>query len=311
MKWAEISVSTASESEEAIANILHETGATGVVIEDAELIQHGEVKAQGDVAEHPQEVASDKSIVLKAYLPSNRDLLSTVDAVRKKVSRLTAYGLNIGPGRVTLREIDSRDWENEWKKYYKPIRISERLVVKPTWEIFDRRHDEIVIELDPGMAFGTGTHASTVLSLLALQKIVQGGERVIDIGCGSGILSIAAAKFGATHITAVDVDDAAVSATRENVALNGVQSQVDVMKNDLLHGFAGKADIVVANILAEVIVSFVDDVAHVLASGGIYITSGIIEKKEEIVRRALRSQHFNIVDTLRQDHWVAIIAQKR
>ena len=311
MKWAEISVTTASQSEEAVANILHETGATGVVIEDAQLIERGSSMANGETADMPQKNNSDEGIVLKAYLPLNRDLTHVVESVRTKVSRLTAYGLDIGAGKVTVHDVDSRDWENEWKKYYKPIRISERLIVKPTWEkVESRTDDEIIIELDPGMAFGTGTHASTVLSLLAMEKIMRGDERVIDIGCGSGILSIAAAKFGASHVTAVDVDDVAVSATRQNVALNGVQSRVDVRNNDLVQGMTVVADLAVANILAEVIVSFVPDVATVLAPGGMYITSGIIEKKETLVYEAL-SQHFDIKDTLRQDGWVAIIAQKR
>lgn len=288
MKWAELSVTTASQSEEAVANILHETGVTGVVIEDA---------GQG--------------IVLKAYLPLNHDLTDTVEAIRTKVSRLPAYGLDIGAGKVTVHDVDSRDWENEWKKYYKPIRISERLIVKPTWEKVDTSpHNEIIIELDPGMAFGTGTHASTVLSLRALEKIMRGGERVIDIGCGSGILSIAAAKFGASHVTAVDVDAAAVNATLENVALNGVQSRVDVYNNDLLQGMQGVVDVAVANILAEIIVPFVADVAAVLPSGGYYITSGIIQAKESFVRQALIENHFAIIETLQQDGWVAIIAQK-
>lgn len=312
MKWAEICVHTAGEAEEAVANILHETGATGVVIEDAALLKNHRDMSLGEIAGFTAEELAQDGVVLKAYLPINSALTDTIEEVRDSVTALTAYQLDIGPGQVTVHEVDSSDWESEWKKYYKPVRISERLVVKPTWETFDTKEPEdIIIELDPGMAFGTGTHPSTVLSLRALEKVMDGGERVVDIGSGSGILSIAAAKLGAANVTALDLDDAAVQASRENVAINKVQSQVDVQKNDLLTGITQTFDIAIANILAEVIVRFASDVAARLASGGIYITSGIIKTKVWDVQKALVDNHFVIMETFHQDDWVAIIAQKR
>lgn len=312
MKWAEICVHTANEAEEAVANILHETGATGVVIEDAALLERDWETSHGEIYDLCPEDFPNEGVVLKAYLPINSALADTVDEIRQNVAELKTYQLDIGSGKVTVQEVDSEDWESAWKKYYKPVRISERLVVKPSWEAFNTADDdEIVVELDPGMAFGTGTHPSTVLSLLALEKTIRGGERVIDIGCGSGILSIAAAKLGAQHVLALDVDEIAVQTARENVAFNHVESQVDTRQNDLLNDITQTAEVVVANILAEVIVRFVPDVASVLAPGGIYITSGIIKAKEWLVQRELIEQHFVIVETFHQDDWVAIIAQKR
>lgn len=214
---------------------------------------------------------------------------------------------------MTVRVVDDQDWENAWKQYYEPIRISDRIVVKPTWETTypSPNPQDIVLELDPGMAFGTGTHPSTILSLRALERVVKGGEQVVDVGCGSGILSIAAVKLGALHVRALDIDEVAVRVARENVIQNNVQASVEVHHNNLLHGIEQEADIVIANILAHVILSFIADAASLLNSGGRFIASGIVQAKEWDVQRALIDHNFAIVETLRQDDWVAIIAQKR
>src|SRR5699024_8343638 len=157
------------------------------------------------------------------------------------------YDLDIGPGTVTVNDVHPEDWETAWKKYYKPVRISKRLVVTPSWErVAVKDPTDVVIELDPGMAFGTGTHPSTMLSLQALEKILHGDDRVIDVGCGSGILSIAAVKLGAGHVTALDVDDVAVVATRKNAATNHVGAKINASRNDLLTGISGTYDLVVA-----------------------------------------------------------------
>lgn len=303
MKWAEISVYTTNEAEEAVANILHETGVKGVVIEEV---------PSDEQDDRALEDTPQTSLVLKAYLPVNSAINETVDTIRQRVHALRAFRLDVGSGNVTVQEVDSQDWESAWKKYFKPVRVTKRIVVKPSWESFDTDNlQDIVIELDPGMAFGTGTHPSTILSLRALEETVHGGEQVIDVGCGSGILSIAAVKLGAQHVLALDIDEAAVKATKENTAVNGVEAQVTTRQNDLLHGVTQTADIVVANILADVITSFVSDVAKALSPGGLFIASGIIKAKEWMVQKALIEQHFVIAASREQEDWVAITAQKR
>lgn len=312
VKWAEIRVHTAGEAEEAVAHILHETGATGVVIEDASLLKRHIDPSLGEVYELTEKAYPSEEVVLKAYLPMNRALPGIIEGVRRRVAALSTYQLDIGPGRVSVHEVDSNDWETAWKKHYKPIQISERLVVKPTWETYEvSDHKDIIIELDPGMAFGTGMHPSTILSLRAIEKVIRGDEHVIDVGCGSGILSIAAAKLGAAAVTAIDLDEVAVTAARENIVTNQVESKITVRQGDLLKGISGEYDVIVANILAEVIVRVAPDVAMRLTPGGYYIPSGIIKAKEGLVRETLIEHHFIIKKTLHQDDWVAIIAQKR
>lgn len=169
------------------------------------------------------------------------------------------------------------------EKYYHPVKISERFTIVPTWENYEKvSTDELIIELDPGMAFGTGTHPTTVMSLQALERTVKAGDTVIDVGTGSGVLSIGAALLGASNVQALDLDEVAVRSARENIELNQVGNVVTVGQNNLLQGIEGPVDIVVANILAEVIVRFVDDAAKVLKPGGMFITSGIISAKKKM-----------------------------
>lgn len=311
MRWIEIRVHTRHEAEEAVAHILHETGAGGVVIEP----RMPRSKKDGAEASHSEKepCAEVAEVVLKAYLPESESISDEVHRIRNRVSELKNVHLRSDPGIVTTRVVDDQDWENVWKQFYEPVRISERIVVKPTWKTTypSPTPRDIVLELDPGMAFGTGTHPSTILSLRALERTVKGGERMVDVGCGSGILSIAAAKLGASHVCALDIDELAVRVARENVIQNNVQASVDVHHNDLLHGIEREADIIVANILAHVIISLTADAALLLNPGGWFIASGIVKAKEWDVQRALIDHYFVIMKTLRQDDWVAIIAQKR
>lgn len=309
MQWAEIKVLTSHEAREAVASMLHEVGAGGVVIEDGETERSEGKQAWQEKQSRPLN-PSDR-VLLKAYFPVSDQLKKTATRLSQQLEQLKNFGFDTGAAHVTVGEIDAEDWETAWKKYYKPVRISKRLVVKPSWEPLFDAGDSLVIELDPGMAFGTGTHPSTILALRALEETIDGGERVIDVGCGSGILSIAAVKLGAQDVLALDIDEVAVKATAENAMLNGVSSQVNVQQNDCLNGITLSADIVVANILAEVIVTFVPDAARLISSGGTFIASGIIKEKETLVKQTLTEAPFFIVDTLYQDDWVAILAKRR
>ncbi|WP_409270708.1 50S ribosomal protein L11 methyltransferase [Neobacillus sp. SCS-31] len=313
MKWSEISIHTANEAVEPISHILHEAGASGVVIEDPfELIkeredQFGEIY-QLDPNDYPEE-----GVIVKAYLPVNSFLGETVDAIKESINNLIIHDIDIGLNKVTISEVNEEEWATAWKKYYNPVKISERFTVVPTWEEYTPvNSDELIIELDPGMAFGTGTHPTTVMCIQALERTVKQGDEVIDVGTGSGVLSIAAALLGASNIKAYDLDEVAVKSARLNIKLNKVQDRVLVAQNNLLDGIEDhSADVVVANILAEVILRFTDDVARVLKPGGTFIASGIIQAKKDLVKDAIINEGFTIVETIVMEDWVAIIAQKK
>lgn len=313
MKWSEISIHTTNEAVEPISHILHEAGASGVVIEDPfELIkeredQFGEIY-QLDPNDYPEE-----GVIVKAYIPVNSFLGETVDAIKESINNLIIHDIDIGLNKVTISEVNEEEWATAWKKYYNPVKISERFTVVPTWEEYTPvNSDELIIELDPGMAFGTGTHPTTVMCIQALERTVKPGDEVIDVGTGSGVLSIAAALLCATEIRAFDLDEVAVKSARLNIKLNKVQDRVSVAQNNLLDGIEdGSADVIVANILAEVILRFTDDVARVVKPGGTFIASGIIQAKKDLVKDAIISEGFSIVETIVMEDWVAIIAKKK
>ncbi|ALC89886.1 ribosomal protein L11 methyltransferase [Bacillus sp. FJAT-18017] len=312
MKWSEISIHTANEAVEPISNILHEAGASGVVIEDPlELVkeredQFGEIY-QLNPLDYPEE-----GVIVKAYLPVNSFLGETVEAIKDSINNLIIHDIDIGLNQVTISEVNEEEWATAWKKYYNPVKISERFTVVPTWEEYTPvSSDELIIELDPGMAFGTGTHPTTVMCIQALERTVQQGDHVIDVGTGSGVLSIAAALLGANSVNAYDLDEVAVKSARLNIKLNKVQDRVTVARNNLLDGIEDtSADVIVANILAEVILRFTDDVARVVKPGGTFIASGIIQPKKDQVKEALIHAGFTISETIVMEDWVAIIAKR-
>lgn len=312
MKWSEISILTTNEAVEPISNILHEAGASGVVIEDpVELVKEREDQF-GEIYQLNPDDYPEEGVIIKAYLPVNSFLGETVDEIKEAINNLITYNIDIGKNTVSIIEVNEEEWATAWKKYYNPVKISEKFTIVPTWEDYTPVHtDELIIELDPGMAFGTGTHPTTVMCIQALERTVKAGDTVIDVGTGSGVLSIAAAKLGAEQVKALDLDDVAVQVAKENINLNQAQEIVSVSQNNLLNGVEEGADIVVANILAEVILRFADDAGRVVKKGGFFITSGIIQQKKEVVKDAVINAGFDIEEIIAMEDWVAIIAKKK
>ncbi|WP_026078498.1 50S ribosomal protein L11 methyltransferase [Saccharococcus caldoxylosilyticus] len=311
MKWSEISIHTTHEAVEAISNILHEAGAGGVVIEDPyDLIKERE-DWFGEVYELNPDDYPEEGVIIKAYLPVNSFLGETVEEIKQAINNLLLYDIDIGKNKITISEVNEEEWATAWKKYYNPVKISEKFTIVPTWEVYEPvSSDELIIELDPGMAFGTGTHPTTVMCIQALEKYVKPGDKVIDVGTGSGILSIAAAMLGAKSVRALDLDPVAVDSARLNVKLNKVQHIVTVSQNNLLDHIDERANIIVSNILAEIILRFVDDAYRLLEKDGYFITSGIIQAKKQEVKDGLTAAGFVIEETLVMEDWVAFIAKK-
>jgi ribosomal protein L11 methyltransferase len=311
MKWTEISILTTNEAVEAVSNILHEAGASGVVIEDSGELMKERIDQFGEIyALNPSDFPKN-GVIVKAYLSATSFLAETVEEIKAAITNLINYDINIGENLLSISEVNEEDWATAWKKYYHPVKISERFTIVPTWEDYTPvSTDELIIELDPGMAFGTGTHPTTVMCLQALEKVVKDGDSVVDVGTGSGVLSVGAALLGARQVHALDLDLVAVNAARENVELNKVDHLVEVFHGNLLDTVKEPADVVVANILAEIIMTFTDDAFSIVKPGGYFVTSGIIGAKKEDVKNALIASGFVIEEVLMMEDWVAIIAKR-
>ncbi|MDR6122306.1 ribosomal protein L11 methyltransferase [Bacillus sp. SLBN-46] len=312
MKWSEISIHTTNEAIEPISHILHEAGASGVVIEDPFELTKEREDQFGEIYQLNPDDYPEEGVIVKAYLPVNSFLGETVDAIKESINNLIIYNIDIGLNKVTISEVNEEEWATAWKKYYNPVKISEKFTIVPTWEEYTPvSSDELIIELDPGMAFGTGTHPTTVMCIQAIERTVRPGDRVIDVGTGSGVLSIAAAMLGAEDVRAFDLDEVAVTQARLNIKLNKVHPSVTISQNNLLDNVEeNSADVIVANILAEVILRFTDDAARVIKQGGAFITSGIIKQKKDQVKEALVNSGFEILETILMEDWVAIIAKR-
>lgn len=311
MEWTEVAIHTSHEAQDAVADIFYAAGAGGVVIEDPQSILARNAEATWDYLELPPSFFELEGVIVKGYLPSDDELAAKLKEIERRLSLLSSFGLNPGSAKVKLTQVAEEDWATAWKAYYKPVKVGEHFVVKPTWEHYEPAEGEIIIELDPGMAFGTGTHPTTVMCIQALEKLVKGGERVFDLGCGSGILSIAAAKLGAGEVWAVDVDSTAVRVSQENVALNGVESKVTVLQGDLAANLSGRADLIVANIVADIIIRLCKEVTPYLKPTTRLVFSGIINDRLADVTEAMAEAGLTAEEIRETDDWVVVIAALR
>jgi len=324
MLWHELTIHTTEEAVEMISNFLHEMGADGVSIEETGSLNRERDTTYGQLYDKPFNDIPEGEAVIKGYFADVSNPGDLVAEITPRIEELRTFDIDPGSYTMDTRVVNEEEWANAWKQYFKPIRVSEKLTIKPTWEPYEAGPGEHIIEIDPGMAFGTGTHPTTSLCLRALESVIQGGEEIIDVGTGSGILAIGAVKLGAKHVLALDLDPVAVTIAEENTQLNQLENEITVHLSDLLQvinrnqkdnestplGVTLPVQIVVANILAEVILLFIDDVYNALTEGGIYITSGIYKNKEEVVEQALLAAKFTIVDRYREDDWVAFVARK-
>ena len=297
--WIEVRVITKSEALEPVSGIFYSLDCKGVAIEDPEDIlgrEQGPLTwdfADINVLEHKGKVA-----VVKAYFAEEDNIEEILGYVNEKLVELKEMGIDLGEAKVEHEKMYEEDWANTWKQYYKPSKVGEKIVVKPIWEEYEEKEGELVVNLDPGMAFGTGTHETTRMCIQALEKYVKEESTVFDVGCGSGILAIAAAKLGAKLAVGVDLDPVAVESSIENVGYNNLNN-IEILHGNLVEVIDGKADIVVANILAEIICILTDDVKRVMKDGGVFITSGIIHDRVDMVCEKLEATGFEVIEKTR------------
>lgn len=307
MKWAEISIQTSHEATEAVADIFHDLGASGVVIEDPELINTYRRSGSWDYCDIPEEQETEV-VTIKAYLPVDELLDDKLRLFEERINNLQEHNLDKGRGAINWREVQEEDWASSWKEYFHPVRVGEHIVIKPSWEEYLPVEGDIIIELDPGMAFGTGTHHTTAMCIRCLEDVIRPGNIVFDVGTGSGILAVAAAKLGAAQVHAVDLDPVAVRVAKENVTFNNVTVNVKVAQGDLLTGIDGKADVIVANIIADIIIKMLPDVKTRLTDDGLFIASGIIAERLSDVTAAIIDNGLMIDKVIEEGGWVAIVA---
>jgi len=310
-KWLEVSVKVNHEAEEVTAEILREAGArNGVAIEDPVLYETLRNSLPFELCDPLPENTDFSVVTITAYYPEDTEL---TERLQKIETELAAVEKRIGKfrfGPALFRHVTEEDWSDEWKQYFHVTRVGKHIVIKPSWEDYAPEPEDVVLELDPGMAFGTGTHPTTVLVLEALEKMIRPDTTVFDVGTGSGILAMTAAKLGAKNVKAVDIDGVAVRTAKENIEKAGMQDRIEVRQGDLLHGTEGKADVIVANILADIIIMLLPDIPGKLKEGGLFFASGIIEDYQQDVTEAAEKAGLRVKEVTRIKDWVGLLMEK-
>jgi ribosomal protein L11 methyltransferase len=306
--WIEVTIITSSEAVEAVTEMLNNTGVSGVsILDPADMIYRRDHTTDWDYFDETI-INTNNEVVVKGYYKKDEKFYDNFEKIKIGVNNLPEFGLDKGLGTVTMTDVKEEDWENNWKKYYKPTKVGEKVVIKPIWEEYNKKSDEVIVELDPGMAFGTGTHETTRMCIKALERHVGEESTVFDIGTGSGILSIAAAKLGAAMVIGVDLDPVAVVSAKQNVSYNGLNN-IEILYGDLMEVVKGKANIVIANIMADIIMFLTEGVKPFIVEGGYFISSGIILSKKDEVLDKLKSCGFKIEEINIEGEWVCIVAK--
>ena len=311
MNWLEVSVNTHSESVEVVSSILIELGSKGVSIEDPQDYYQLTDEQLEWLKVQQKDLYETDTVIVKGYFQPLQWSKDSDVLLHEKLEEIKVYGLQTGPLSVQVKEVGEEDWANAWKQYYFPVRVTRFLTVVPSWVDYEKEQDdELLIELDPGLAFGTGTHPTTQLSLTALEQTIRGNESVLDVGTGSGVLSIASKLLGASKVTAFDIDEMATRVAKENIALNPTIGEIEVFENNLLVGVDQKSDLIVANILAEILLQMPEDAYRNLNDDGRLILSGIIESKANEVKQAFEKAGFTLVERMIMREWNCFIMKK-
>lgn len=318
MKWSKFTLTTTTEAVDLISNLFDEIGIEGIEIEDNIPLTAAETK--GMFIDILPELPPDEGVAkVSFYLDDISDLERILEEIEQGLDELSAF-VDVGERTIVSSETEDKDWINNWKQYFKPFTVDD-ILIKPTWEEIPEEHqDKLLIQIDPGTAFGTGQHETTQLCIRQLRKYITEETRILDVGTGSGILGITALKLGAREVFGTDLDENAIVAVRENLEANQISPdsfnvlQGNIIDDQAVQDQAGYEcyDIVVANILADVIILLQKEIPVHLKKGGIFITSGIINMKEEAVKAALaENEALEVIETTYQGEWVSITARKR
>ena len=316
MKWKQFRLKTTTQAEDIVSSMLADLGIEGVQIEDKIPLTEQD-KEQMFVDILPDIPDDDGTAYLTFYLDEEEDVAPVLMNVRKELEDMRAF-LDVGECTIEESETEDVDWVNNWKQYFHQFYIDDILVI-PSWEkVKPEDSDKMVIHIDPGTAFGTGMHETTQLCIRSLKKYVTSETEILDVGCGSGILGMLALKFGAKHSLGTDLDPCAIDATHENMEVNGIRKdQYEVMIGNIIDDTAvqdavgyEKYDIVAANILADVLVPLTPVIIHQMKPGAVYITSGIIEDKENVVVEAVKVAGLEVLEVNHQGEWVSVVARK-
>jgi len=310
MEWAEAGFRTSHEAVDAVSSLFEEAGASGTVIEDPALINDYIHSGLWDYTDIPEQ--TDTLVVtVKAYLAADDSLDEKLASIRAGLDEIAARGVDTKPAEFSVTRVQDEDWANSWKAYFHTDKVGERVVIQPSWEKYDPQEGEVVLRLDPGAAFGTGTHPTTAMCLRAMEKLIKPGMTVFDVGTGSGVLAIAAAKLGAKEVRAVDYDATAVRVARENIEANGVADVVSTAESDLFSAIPGRAGLVTANLIADLVIRLLPDLGAHLEKGGALLASGIIESRAQELREAAETAGFFVAEDHEEKEWHAMVIRRR
>ena len=305
-KWLAVSIKIAHAAVEAVADLLEDVGArNGVVIEAPQLLNDLLQSDTWELCDIPEQ-ENPEVVTVTAYYPENGELQGKLDRIEQGLATTAQRIGEFRFGPTLFQTISEKDWANQWKQFFHTTHVGKKIVINPSWEKYTPRQGEKVIVLDPGMAFGTGTHATTSMCIQRLEELVAPDMVVFDVGTGSGILAMTAALLGARQVHAVDIDAKAVDVARENIAQNHLDGTITVSQGNLLDATDGKADLIVANIIAAVIVAVMPEVAGKLKEHGRFLASGIIKERLPEVEAAAAKQGLQILDVQRKAGWCAV-----
>ena len=311
MDWIELVVHTTTAGSDEVSSVLVGSGAAGTMIEDrADIPDPAKPHGIWEIIDPKLLDSMPEDVLVHAWFEAGNGFPMLLDRIRSSLSLLPAEEGLFGSLRIETRTVSDEAWDEIWKKSFRPFHASSHFVIKPTWEDYAPEPDDRIIEIDPGMAFGSGTHETTSMCLSLLEDVIAGGESVIDVGTGSGILAIGAALLGAGNVLAVDIDPDAVRVEAENVKNNRVDGIVDVRQGNLLDHVDAVCDICVANIISDVIITFVAPLKSHIRPGGLFICSGIVSSRAEDVRRALENAPYEILRRVDKGEWTAFLSRR-
>ena len=306
MDWNELNVYVNNQSAEAVANILNEAGASGVVVENLDESLPGD-KIEKDSLNLVEDIRE-----VSAYFSRDNSFKKKLTMIKKKIAELEDYGLDFSGAEYEVNLVEEENWATSWHEYFTPTPIGNSFLICPSW-IEPPETERTLIEIDPGQAFGVGTHESTQLAVFFLEKYISkysSNSHMLDVGIGTGILSIVSAKMGLKYIVGVDISEAAIRTARENIKINKVNDQISLKERDMKDGLEGKYSIITANLLPDILSDLLPDLVNYIYCDGIMILSGIIDDKEDEITNLIEEQGLKVIDRSQADEWISLVVQK-